>query len=52
VDAYLWIKTPGGSDGDCHAGDPPAGGWFQSYALGLVQRAVDNKIIDYRPTGQ
>lgn len=43
VDAWLWIKPPGESDGQCHPGDPT--GWFQSYALGLTQRALDNKII-------
>lgn len=38
VDAYLWIKTPGGSDGPCNGG-PPAGGWWPAYALGLAARA-------------
>ena len=32
VDAYLWIKTPGDSDGACGSGAPPAGQWWQSYA--------------------
>lgn len=49
VDAYLWIKLPGGSDGQCHTGDPAPGVWFQSYALGLVQRALDDGIITRRP---
>ncbi len=39
VDAYLWVKYPGESDGACAAGQPPAGTWWASYALGLVQRA-------------
>jgi endoglucanase len=39
VDAFLWIKRPGESDGPCHGG-PPAGGWWPEYALGLSQRAV------------
>ncbi len=43
VDAYMWIKPPGESDGQCHAGDP--WGWFQSYAVGLAQRALANKTI-------
>lgn len=43
VDAYLWIKRPGESDGQCHAGDPR--GWFQSYAVGLAQRALASGII-------
>lgn len=32
VDAYLWIKTPGDSDGACGSGAPSAGQWWQSYA--------------------
>jgi endoglucanase len=38
VDAYLWLKTPGESDGNCNGG-PSAGTWWQSYAQGLVQNA-------------
>jgi endoglucanase len=38
VDAYLWIKRPGESDGECR-GAPPAGEWWPEYALGLAQRA-------------
>jgi len=45
VDAYLWIKIPGESDGACHSGDPRSGAWFQSYALGLVNKALDKKTI-------
>jgi endoglucanase len=37
VDAYLWVKTPGDSDGTCRAGAPPAGHWWPEYALQLVQ---------------
>jgi endoglucanase len=37
VDAYLWIKYPGQSDGSCKAGQPPAGMWWPSYALSLVR---------------
>ena len=37
VDAYLWIKTPGESDGACN-GAPGAGSWMPEYALGLAQR--------------
>jgi endoglucanase len=36
VDAYLWIKLPGGSDGECHGG-PAAGEWWASYGLNLVR---------------
>jgi endoglucanase len=39
VDAYLWVKYPGESDGACNPGDPPAGTWWPSYGLALVQRA-------------
>ncbi|MFE9459319.1 glycoside hydrolase family 6 protein [Streptomyces californicus] len=35
VDAYLWIKRPGESDGDCRGG-PKAGAWWPEYALGLA----------------
>jgi len=45
VDAYLWIKTPGESDGACHSGDPRSGAWFQSYALGLVGEALERETI-------
>ena len=38
VDAFLWIKRPGESDGTCNGG-PPAGAWWPEYALGLAQRA-------------
>ncbi|MGH7603586.1 MAG: glycoside hydrolase family 6 protein [Gemmatimonadaceae bacterium] len=39
VDAYLWIKTPGESDGACN-GAPVAGQWWADYALGLAERSV------------
>ncbi|MBA3670991.1 MAG: glycoside hydrolase family 6 protein [Gemmatimonadaceae bacterium] len=39
VDAYLWIKTPGESDGACN-GAPASGVWMPDYALGLAQRAA------------
>lgn len=38
ADAYLWIKTPGSSDGSC-GGAPPAGTWWPSYALQLARNA-------------
>lgn len=38
VDAYLWVKGPGESDGTCKGG-PRAGEWWPEYALGLAQRA-------------
>lgn len=39
LDAYLWIKHPGESDGACNGG-PNAGVWWPEYALGLAQRAA------------
>jgi endoglucanase len=52
--AYLWIKTPGESDGSCNRGisgsttdpewagitDPAAGAWFPAQALQLAQLAA------------
>ena len=38
LDAFVWIKRPGESDGTCNGG-PPAGSWWPEYALGLAQRA-------------
>jgi endoglucanase len=52
ADAFLWIKTPGQSDGQCVRGtpgptdpvrgivDPPAGAWFPQMAIELVRNAV------------
>jgi endoglucanase len=37
VDAFLWVKYPGASDGACRPGEPPAGTWWASYALGLAR---------------
>ncbi|MFI9330644.1 glycoside hydrolase family 6 protein [Kitasatospora sp. NPDC052868] len=37
VDAYLWIKNPGESDGECGRGEPRAGEFWLPYALGLVR---------------
>ncbi|HAT03511.1 MAG TPA: hypothetical protein DCS29_01900 [Candidatus Magasanikbacteria bacterium] len=39
VDGFLWLKTPGESDGTCNGG-PSAGQWWSDYALGLAQRAA------------
>ncbi|WP_432076834.1 glycoside hydrolase family 6 protein [Streptomyces wuyuanensis] len=36
VDAYLWVKRPGESDGDCKGG-PKAGDWYPEYALELAR---------------
>lgn len=36
IDAFLWIKRPGESDGACR-GAPPAGHWWADYALQLAE---------------
>ena len=38
VDALLWIKQPGESDGTCNGG-PRAGQWWADNALALAQQA-------------
>ncbi|WP_232838721.1 glycoside hydrolase family 6 protein [Streptomyces geranii] len=38
LDAHLWIKRPGESDGTCRGG-PAAGQWWPSYALELARNA-------------
>ncbi|WP_371327806.1 glycoside hydrolase family 6 protein [Modestobacter sp. DSM 44400] len=35
VDALLWVKQPGDSDGTCRGG-PPAGAWSPQAAAELV----------------
>ncbi|MEU1308212.1 glycoside hydrolase family 6 protein [Streptomyces cinnamoneus] len=35
IDAFVWIKRPGESDGSCR-GAPQAGRWWNEYALGLA----------------
>jgi endoglucanase len=38
VDAWLWIKQPGTSDGTC-GGGPPAGTFWPAYAISLAANA-------------
>jgi endoglucanase len=38
IDAFLWIKRPGESDGDCKQ-SPPAGQWFQARAVEMARNA-------------
>ncbi|WP_189966350.1 glycoside hydrolase family 6 protein [Streptomyces violascens] len=38
VDAYVWVKRPGESDGPCRGG-PRAGEWWPEYALGLASNS-------------
>lgn len=47
VDAFLWIKPPGESDGPCHSGDP--NGWFNSYALQLSRHGLQAGTIAELP---
>ena len=58
ADAYLWIKVPGESDGQCSRGlgptgtvdpewglvDPAAGAWFPQQALELAQLATPTLV--------
>lgn len=37
VDAYLWIKSPGESDGSCRPGQPAAGQWWPAGARRLLR---------------
>jgi len=39
VDAYLWVKRPGESDGTCKGG-PKAGQWWPEYALKLAKAST------------
>lgn len=40
VDAFLWVKRPGESDGTCEGGPDP-GTFWPEYAIGLAQRSQD-----------
>jgi endoglucanase len=67
VDAYLWIKVPGESDGKCYRGtegpedpergmeDPDAGGWFPEQAAELIALAdppLETDPVDPEPTDE
>ncbi|MDT9701201.1 glycoside hydrolase family 6 protein [Streptomyces sp. P17] len=39
VDAYVWVKRPGESDGECKGG-PKAGQWWPDYALKLAKAST------------
>jgi endoglucanase len=43
IDAYLWIKNPGASDGPCNGG-PAAGQFYTQYAVELAQSRELAKI--------
>jgi endoglucanase len=40
VDAVVWAKPPGNSDGACRADEPSAGAFWPEYAVGLASRAT------------
>ena len=42
IDAYLWIKDPGASDGSCRGG-PPAGQYWPQYAAALAQQTPEQQ---------
>ncbi len=46
ADAYLWIKQAGNSDGDCGSGGPAAGEWYPDLAKAVIERAIDQNIIE------
>ena len=39
VDAFLWVKRPGESDGSCGRGEPGAGRFVNAYAIELASNA-------------
>ena len=39
ADAFLWIKAPGASDGNCGRGNPPAGAFWTERAIELATNA-------------
>ena len=43
LDAYVWVKGPGGSDGPCNGG-PAAGVWFHDLAIELCRNAAANGL--------
>ncbi|MGI9376909.1 MAG: glycoside hydrolase family 6 protein [Tsuneonella suprasediminis] len=61
IDAFLWIKIPGESDGECFRGTsgpndperginaPPAGSWFPEQARELIRYAVPPLTDSQRP---
>jgi len=47
ADAFLWVKPPGESDGNCNGG-PDAGRWFGDYALELARNAQRSGTLALR----
>lgn len=48
IDAYLWIKDPGASDGPCNGG-PPAGQFWPQYAITLGRERSPVGPPNHRP---
>ncbi|NJP77882.1 glycoside hydrolase family 6 protein [Streptomyces telluris] len=51
IDAFLWIKRPGESDGACR-GAPPAGRWWAEYALDLARATPSHLMPPSLEAGQ
>lgn len=49
VDAFLWVKVPGESDGSCNGG-PTAGNWWGEYALELARNAAPSMFASVANT--
>jgi endoglucanase len=45
VDAFLWIKVPGESDGTCNGG-PRSGAWWAEYALELARNDAGGSVAN------
>ncbi len=39
IDAFLWVKRPGDSDGSCGQGNPGPGNFVNSFAIELARNA-------------
>jgi endoglucanase len=52
VDAFIWVKGPGESDGTCNGG-PAAGSWWAEYALALAKNSYKTNAAatTNQPTG-
>lgn len=48
VDAYVWVKDPGQSDGDCNPGQPASGTWNRAYAVDISERSPWPAMADAR----
>ncbi len=51
ADAFVWVKLPGESDGNCNGAMPQAGQFFPSYAKELVQNAKQFQVGFFKSGG-